>query len=405
MPKRLTVQGSDELEQNLQFALQELAGVISANVDPNLYRSILLIGGYGKGEGGVELINGRETTHNGLDILAISKKKPEKLDAQIRPLLKDVQKKYSTALDLSVVDEFKLKRSPCRLLWYDMFWGHRVLLGDTDFITSLPFSNAEKIVPQDFLELMFNRGTLLIINECILKENGASLSDSQKKIIIKHFMKVAIGYGDAILFTLGDYHWSYCEKLHRLELHPNISNEVKQLYLEASTFRFCPNYKDFLSRDLHAWLDSLKHMCADIYLNFERERLKCADLNWSNYHRLFSSSSLLDFSPFPSRLKRKWEGFTHPPRSSIVKGVFSKLGFWLLSPAERLIPIFPYLSLTVENDNFMKKIAEYLCAYDNSLPSLQLAFLKQWGRYYDKNLFESTKHWKLNLSQNFTQTF
>ena len=97
-------------------------------------------------------------------------------------------------------------------------------------------------------------------------------------------MKAIIGFGDALLFITGDYHWSYLEKLKRVEASEHFDSNFKELYKEAAKFRLSAKYQDYLSRDLNLWMKKLKHCIQPVMLlKFERLRLVCPELNWQNY--------------------------------------------------------------------------------------------------------------------------
>jgi len=131
---KLTVLGSENLENCLNQLLEEVKRVISENIPRENYRALLLIGGYGKGEGGVEIRQSQEYAHNNMDFLLITTEKaPGDLKEKIDVLLKAISEKYQIGFDTSVITESRLIKSQPLLIWYEMFYGHRVLLGDDFF--------------------------------------------------------------------------------------------------------------------------------------------------------------------------------------------------------------------------------------------------------------------------------
>ena len=69
---RFTVRGGEAVER----LLTELVAAAAARVDEAIaaseYRALVMIGGYGRGEGGVQIVDGVERPHNNLDFLLIA---------------------------------------------------------------------------------------------------------------------------------------------------------------------------------------------------------------------------------------------------------------------------------------------------------------------------------------------
>ncbi|GAB4455777.1 MAG: hypothetical protein OHK0029_12430 [Armatimonadaceae bacterium] len=102
---RFTAFGSDRVEAELR----DIVGDVVAALEPNLrhepVRCLALIGGYGRGEGGVETTaSGEERPHNNLDFLLIGNRAatPEtmsRLKSTLDPLLHRLSEKYGIGLD------------------------------------------------------------------------------------------------------------------------------------------------------------------------------------------------------------------------------------------------------------------------------------------------------------------
>src|SRR4030095_384452 len=70
---RFTARGGDEAEGYICTLVHEVVEVLSFTLDPSSYRAVVMIGGYGKGEGGVESTPQGERPHNNLDLLVITR--------------------------------------------------------------------------------------------------------------------------------------------------------------------------------------------------------------------------------------------------------------------------------------------------------------------------------------------
>lgn len=271
-----------EAEKTVHRLLEQISTVVSEHIPSHLLKALLLIGGYGRGEGGVIASQTSVRPHNNLDLLLVLKdgRQIQLLQQHINKALKTLRNSTSIGIDLSCIGENKLKNSDCRVIWYDMRYGHKTLLGDTSLASSLTQCNVASIPHWDVRNLLVNRGSLLVINQLLLARVGERVID---KTIIKHGMKAIIGYGDALLFFLGDYHWSYSEKRLRMEKRQDVNPAFKALYESAMAFRFSPVYENYLQRDLTQWCVDLKTALEAIHLQCERLRLQSQDLDWNNY--------------------------------------------------------------------------------------------------------------------------
>ena len=149
--------------------------------------------------------------------------------------------------------------------------------------------HSQNINLHDIRELLINRGTLLILNKKLLQKDNTSVKE--KKIIIKHLVKGIIGYGDALLYAHGKYHWSYKRKK---ELMWSIAPAYKtfaRVYNYAVNFRFNPHYDRILKADLHLLQDFVLKYLEGIHLHFESSLDKKINNNWIIITRFLRRSS------------------------------------------------------------------------------------------------------------------
>lgn len=242
---RLTVNGSKQFEEKLSLVLDAMAADINTLIDKSLYEAIILIGGYGRGEGGVIKVDGVELPHNNFDFLVVSKNISDDETSFLEQLCKTIfnthSRKLGIEVEFSVISLSKMKRIDPLVITYDMKYGHKLLAGNNEFLVNDERFELESIPSWDIRNLMVNRGTLLIINDLILQKENLSKKD--EKIIVKHWIKAIIGYGDALLYYLGRYDYSYVEKQKRMQRQLGVNARFKALYDRAMNFRFQPNYK------------------------------------------------------------------------------------------------------------------------------------------------------------------
>lgn len=395
---RFTARGGMEVEIRITALVSDVADTVQKTLAPEQYRATIVIGGYGRGEGGVEIVNGKELPHNNLDFLILTQnlsshdlaRLKNQLDANLAPL----SQSHGIGLDVSLIPAVRLLRSPCLVMWYDMRFGHKTILGDEQFIPSLHRFSVDRIVPHDVRNLMVNRGTLLVINELLLERGG--LSETEKKYFIKHVMKGVIGYGDALLFFSGAYDWSYQEKQRRMRERQDVDILFRRLYDEAMEFRFQPNYSTYLGRDFSQWASELREQLSPIHLQCESRRLSLPALSWAQYPQTAFSHVLREELYAPRAIAKKIVNIMRSAPCPIKTSTIAALGYRCCGARGRLPFFFPLIAYHLEDDFYRKWARLSLYADSVDIDALRKAYLRQWSIYGDVN-FPATIR-KLNLA-------
>lgn len=256
-------------------------------IPKNKIKCIILIGGYGRGEGGVIQKGDKLIPHNNLDFNIITEglhfKKKDTHRNKILELINKNLPHNDITIDISINESFKIKHAESKLIYYDMKFGHRLAYGDDSWLKNLTRINPKNIPIFDMRELILNRGMLLLLNEQILKK--PNLTKADKKIVIRHMVKAVIGYGDGLLFAHGRYHWSYKRKSQLMLQIEALYPGYAKIYQQAIKFRFNPNYEKYEGRDLKAFNRYIISQSEKAHLNFEKVMQKKSDINWSEYLR------------------------------------------------------------------------------------------------------------------------
>lgn len=269
---RLTACGSPRAEHMAEDAVSRVARALDAALEPFWYDAVVLIGGYGRGEGGVEIRGDREALHNNLDVLVITRDgAPHDLARRVDDALAPIRGELGVGVDAGFVTRATLERAPCLVMWLDMRNGHKTLLGDDSVVPGLERFTASRLLPWDVDLLVTNRASLLVLSELLLATGRDD--DKARRTVIKHAYKAIVGYGDGMLFTLGRYDSSYAEKARRVRESPEISPVLAGRYDEAIRFRFTPDYGAFVDRDLRSWHDELVHALGPVHLDYVSRRV------------------------------------------------------------------------------------------------------------------------------------
>lgn len=397
MPEaRFTADGGPEVEARIAAILDEAAQAVSRVVSSGRMHALVLMGGYGRGEGGVETRDGIERPHNNLDLLLITRgRAPAALKARLDEALAPVADRHGIGLDIGVIADRALARAPCLVMWYDLRFGHRTLLGDQDFVPSLDRFRADRIVRSDVRDLLVNRGTLLVINDAMMAQG--TLDPAQRRAVVRHAMKAIIGYGDAWLFFHGDYHWSYRERLRRMAARTDAKETLRSLYERAMAFRFRPDHAAFEGQDLPAWMAEIRAVLDPIHLEVEALRLARPGLTWDDHPRvsLFAAlrSGLLDPRSLARTLRALRLDAVRAP-SPWTLG----LAWRLAPPRERLAVLFPAVAYGLDVPA-CRNLARVILGSDPVADpdGSRLAFLRWWGRHGDPNFAAAARRLGLRL--------
>lgn len=394
-----TAQGSKEVEEKVQLLVNAVAEKVEACISSEDYVALILIGGYGKGEGGVEKREGSEWPHNNLDFVLVIKNrvKPQNLQKSLDETVAPLRESWCIGIDFCIIKEAQLRRASPLLIWYEMAaGGSKTILGNPHFVRSLNLASIHKVPEQDFIRLMVNRGTLLLIN-LWMSENLEGSLENYRRVFLRHIMKSIIGFGDALLFFHGDYHWSYLKKCRRIQQRWDLPESFRSLYLEASDFRLNPDYDKYTDKYLIEWSTQLLQSFAPLYLRCESIRLKLSKLCWDDYFQGLFFQELSTGWLSPRSALRKCYGLLNQPSFPIGNSAQERWGFRCLDPTSRLYALFPIVAFGIGSKNLIEQTRIFLQADSTSSKDLRRAFLSHWMDCGDHNFTQFLKQHGLTL--------
>jgi hypothetical protein len=396
LQKQYTLSGSSDLEARIHSIVLDVAGVVRKYVPANDYHALVLIGGYGRGEGGVRVEDGTELPNNNLDFLLITRsiksQAAQSYQQQVDQELDLLQRRHKVGIDFSVISGDTLRRSPSRIMWYDMRGGHRTVLGDSGYVPALDHFRIDRIPSWDVHNLLVNRGTLLVINECL---PSADDSDDLQRLRTRHSVKAIIGYGDALLFARGQYHWSYAEKQRRMRTLPNIAPAFRQLYDRAADFRFRPTAEavpGFLR-----FPAAVLEQCENAHRAFESDRLKVAIPDWNEYLEIALRAGVWEDANSSLGLARSLRNGLRNRTAPVGSGRVARFGQRILSGQRLLGLLFPAVMYESCSTAFRGKAAAVLRADGTTTSDLRKAYLRGWGQMVDRNFFRFLSRYHISL--------
>uniref|UniRef100_UPI0025F4609E hypothetical protein n=1 Tax=Sulfurimonas sp. TaxID=2022749 RepID=UPI0025F4609E len=133
--QKLTYYDNKETKELLNIVLENISLVYKTIFTQSQTAALILIGGYGRGEGGIVKKEGKFTPHNNLDLLYIYNGRVDSEKVELaNAKLQEISKKYDIGIDVSAINKQKLLRLNGLVIGYDMRHGHKLLLGDSSFL-------------------------------------------------------------------------------------------------------------------------------------------------------------------------------------------------------------------------------------------------------------------------------
>lgn len=382
---RLTVKGSKEFDEKLGKVLDDISLDIKTLISEDLYEAVILIGGYGRGEGGVVKVENREYPHNNFDFIVVSKNITKDEEVLLSDMCKSIFDKHTESLgifvEFTVISASKLLNIDPLVITYDMKYGHKVIAGNSDCLTKNTNFEVETIPSWDIRNLIVNRGTLLIINDLILEKENLVYKD--KKTVIKHWVKAIIGYGDALLFYLGKYHYSYVEKQKRMKALNNIDPKFKALYDKAMEFRFQPNYERYDKFNINKYHQFLKAELTKIHFLCESLALDNVEINSKTYITKAINQSLIDTSTLKGNIKKILFLVKKAPKISGFNFV-EDLKYKMLGVKGMMPILFPFIAYGIKGKEFDGIVRDFFQT-NNDDKNLKNQYLTYWKNHVNSN--------------------
>jgi len=276
----------------------------------NHVHSILLCGGFGRGEGTVDVRNNEIHVVNDYDITTALKERNNlkyamlyrkyhaPLEALAVKLAKDLQMKQ---IDL-VLKHFSYFEKPAALKIenYEVKKGHVLTYGDKDPALLMPNWKAEDIPLFEGTWLFRNRGAGMLIPALYFMRDGGIPKEKKENFVIE-CNKAQLAMGDSILLLNHMYHHHYSERLRRIE-YLDLSNipedeKIREHYKEALEQKLRPNFEKFYKRDLIRWWFEIMDLLDIFYQFFEMQRLSARFSNWIEYAVLSKPEDRFEIRP------------------------------------------------------------------------------------------------------------
>ena len=337
MVQRYTIDGNDRLEQRIGNDMECIRDAALKAVSPENMTALVLGGGYGRGEGGVYLVDGEERPYNDYDFFVVvpftARPKRRWVAQQLQALRHDLEPRCGIHVDFSPpMPVSKLAEYPRELMFLEAKQGHRVIYGPQDVFNALPDYDERQIPLEEGARLLMNRGVGLWMALDLFDRGGPGNQDDYE-FIVRNIYKALMAMGDVVLFLHGAYSVSYQKRWERfaaLDMNdlPE-SDRVRAGYQTSLNFKFRPDHRLPESKDLRTWLDEVCALYGKVFLWFEQQRLNAPEMDWAAYRQ---RSHRLPYVSFGETLRnmyrngrcgtwRLWlcNNWTLHPRDNILK--------------------------------------------------------------------------------------
>ena len=139
---RYTPDGDAAVESRINRDQQLIARAVTELVPSENFRALVLIGGYARGEGGYRHVNGKPEPYNDYDYFVVVGGISQRGLKALKPLLVHLGHSLTATVgvevDLEILKEELLPKAEYSLMHAEMLWGHRVVAGNQDILSSIP---------------------------------------------------------------------------------------------------------------------------------------------------------------------------------------------------------------------------------------------------------------------------
>jgi predicted nucleotidyltransferase len=278
------------IQQELEFIVLRLLELLGDEII-----SILLVGGFGRGEGGVVSEDYSWRPVNDYDLLLVVrnlKQVQATYGTELKKYLKQLEKNVSVKqIDVALVNEFMLAIPGWSVVRYENRWGNQELYATR--------SVRIRAVPARFLPLREattyyrTRAAGLLIAILLLEGEGNFSTRERYELAYLEINKAFLAIGDAFLLQNRQYHYSYRERRKRVNKLVEIPEMTRVKYEGAAVQKLFPDFRKLEQNRLMSMWNEATRLFLSSFLCFESIRKGRTFKNLSDYAAIEDQSSKL----------------------------------------------------------------------------------------------------------------
>lgn len=277
---RFTRDGDDGLELHVAAVCREVVADATRLVLAAKLEAILLGGGYGRGEGGVLKTPAGDRPYNDLEFYIFLRGHPFVNQRKYGRAFHELGERLSPEAGVEV--EFKLTsrehvaRSAPSMFFYDLISGHRRLLGELGIWAGCEHHrDAARIPLSEATRLLMNRCSGLLFARERLQRDPFTAEEAD--FVGRNHAKAQLAFGDVVLVSQQQYHWSCLERQSRMGQLPVLvpwQREVALLHAEAVEFKLHPQRRTLPLEEFKEKQEQLTTLALKVWLWLESQRLQ-----------------------------------------------------------------------------------------------------------------------------------
>ena len=378
---RYTLDGDERVEAQMGADQEVISEALAGLMQPPEFQALVLMGGYGRGEGGFFFVKDRPYPYNDYDYFIITRRlsKPDQraLQPKVDALCDKLAEQVNVAVDMAFLREEDIPHLEYNLMHAEMQWGHRVVAGNPNILDAMPDMPIETLPLGEFTRLMHNRGTLLLMNQLMLSEEGEPQDPKSREKFVKYIFKSVRAIVDALLAAEDRYDPSYATKkalLPTVQLdYPHLAQLIADFDL-AFEAKFHPDFSEHIKQDLPAWQQrGIVAWLAAMRL-LEQVRTGGEIRDWGDYARLPKDQS-------GHGLKSLARNTAITLRDYSLGEVLTNPIWSLRYPRERIVSSLPLLLAHIDEPAHPALIKHLKIPAGSDWTTAAHAYLEQWPRY------------------------
>lgn len=288
---KYSVKGSPAFDERIDADMRRIADAVYASKFASHWRALVLLGGYGRGEGSPMIgPDGEELPFNDYDLIVVTGSIKPAVKRELKKLEKKLSEELGLPVDLYPYLTAALPRCEFSLLNYEMKYGHRVIRGDKNILNAMPAYPHNAIPLSEGTRLLMNRGKLLLDIKCRLALSDP-LTEEERRRFLKFMFKADLAFGDCALLLRGAYDLSYSVKRHRLpETDLSGLQDARAFisdYSQAVDFKERADFQALGNHNVHLRYAETARRYEEFFLWYERRRLNRKFPTLEKYARSF----------------------------------------------------------------------------------------------------------------------
>lgn len=266
----------EDLERIKDALLQEFASI----------EALILVGGFGRGEGGVVIENGQIRPINDYDIVMVSEGSahPKKIY--------EIRKKLAEAIgiwwiDVSVFNPNKLKKLKQSIYSYDLKYGSTIFWGEPEILKRIPDMKASKM-PLIEGQTLFITRLWTFLGPFSVEFLNREITNDEAFYLANQLSKALLACVDVLLLSKYAYHVSYIERNKRVKkFYPNMERYYG-MFDWALEIKLKPKYDEY--HQLIKKYFEIKTFCLEIMKVFLSKMYRRNFRDWSEFGRIYKTN-------------------------------------------------------------------------------------------------------------------